>query len=620
MSLHESGDATIRRILEANHSWVDVEIAERIDNEQKVLFRDYERRLLFDEASSKARFGINALSDDKFVWEGNDLVTSVKIYNFIPEYLKDNVTLDRLVECGITVGKYYVDDPEMYVSAELVHEYLDTRFVITGQGWNLSDSGILTLPLGEVYKPTELFDIEALRRIINGIEYRSRLTKYQKPHNVKKLVVPKNSGIVTAATLLTSGLEVKVLDLPRLGLRHSEARIGSMHTRFELFAEYIGGHERDVEIDGMDIILIKPLHRQKKYFIPEAIKSSSDTTLEKNSELTEATRKFERPGYSVEFIEYVDLSGRKARYAKISRQEAREMGAFIKSLQNQENLSLLFNQFPGKISRKIRGDIIDDLEQLARNGKLRNIYLLNGTNGIFFSDKAIADLSNLSRYADIFLRNPYTLRWMEFYRNLWVKPEKLQEFEDFYRSGRLVVFYGSSNSISEEETKIVDKTLDGIIRFYGGKLAIATGGWGREGSFMHYVSQKAREKNLLVIAVNWNVSGQSPNIDADAEQSYDEKHLLPRQEIMGKSSEIEVYGLGGDGTSAEFYIMRTLRKIGIGARKPILMLGEASLMLDELKERIKRGLSLDEGINSFYIVDANTKVYQLLCGHFKTFS
>jgi len=616
LSLHESEDAKIVRIIESNHDWVKAEIRARIDAEQRTLFLDLNERVLFDARSSLARFGINVETDGNFVWENSHLVAQAVVRNFIPEYMPADVTLDRLFETGVHLGKYYVDDPVMHIPEPLLREYLSTRFVIVGEGRKLDDNGVLTLPLHKILlKPTANYSKDALRAIVSGRESRSRLTKYQEAQEVDRLVVPKKGGIVTMATLMTSGLEVIVLDK-----NHSGAKVGSQHTKFDFYAEYIGNGIEDFEIEGIKVFLARPRRREAKIYMPASLDSGPGVRLDDNPTLKKFSSNFWFSGDNVQFIEYFAfIDDSHGVYRRIARQNI-GIDGFIEDFQNRNKISFIFNQFPGNIGRRVKGDVIDDLKRLSKEGRLKTLYLLNAPNGVFFSGGALEDLSKLAEQdTTIYWRNPNTNKWMIYYSGFWVKPEKLQEFVDYHKSGKLVAFYGSSKKISDEVAQIADDTLDGILRFHGVKVGFITGGWGEEDSFMQRVSQKAREKGLLVGGVFWNVQGQPHDVDMDFVQYYDERHLLPRQELMARVVEIEVYGPGGFGTHLEFYNTMTMKsRVGIGARKTILLLGDASTLKAQAEYLVKEGFASKESLNNIHAIDDGKRVYDILCGHFKT--
>lgn len=626
MSLNESRDAAIVRIdkSKSNHSSITAEVVAKVDEGQRGLFLRNSELLKFDARSTLARFGFNVAPTGDFTWENGNLVASIEIYNFIPEYFPWGIALEQFFETGVPVGKYFLDDENRYLSASALTNLIESRHLITGEGAEVIDGashGILRVPLQKVvYRPSENYSEQALRDIIHKRVPRGRLTKYQEPINVDELIVPSNSGIVTVSTLMTSGLEVIVNDPPDSGVKHAEARMGSQHTKFEFFLEYIGNGKRDTDLKGVELILSEPRQEEFRVYVPISLDSGANVSLEDNRSLEGYIQKFELSGDNLRFIEYIDFSDNlPGLYRRLSRGELAAQRDFYKDFQNNKNVALIFNQFPGKVGTESTNGISDFLTRLSKEDVLKTVYLNNAPNGLFFSESSLEDLNRIwENGTTIYWHNESNQSWMVYDSGFWVKPEKLQEFIDYYRSGKLVAFYGSSKKMDADLNQIVDQTLESILRFHGGKAGFITGGWGEKDSFMESTSKNALDKSILVGAVFWNVPGQESYADVDFAQYYDETHLNPRQELLARSVEAEFYGDGGVGTRLEFYNTLTNMKIGIGARKPIFLLGDARALKTEVQAQVKKGLTPKELLNNIYVVNDGSEVYGQLCEHFKT--
>ncbi|MFH0868116.1 MAG: hypothetical protein V1831_02280 [Candidatus Woesearchaeota archaeon] len=628
MSLHESEDARIIKIIKDKSSdkHVVAEIATRIDGEQRKLFLEHSEQVKFDSRSALARFGINIEAVKDFVWEGNYLVGLVDIYNFIPDYLPGPSSIAQLFEVGVPAGKYFLNDPHMYLSAQKLSDLLEKRHIMAGEGVEVKDyisHGVLRIPQQNViFRPNSNYSEQSLRDIIHKRVPRQRLTKYQDPYEVDKLLVQKNSGIVTIATLMTNGLEVIVNDPSHLGIRHTEARMGSKHTKYQFFFEYIGNSKQDVEINSVDIILSQPRKKEFTVYVPTLLGTDPATSLKYLHSLKTVTDKFQLGRDNLRFIECIDLSDSSQRsYRKLSREDLTAQENFYMDLNSKENVALVFNQFPGEAGTESVGDVSDYLIRLSKKGILKTVYLNSAPNGTFFSDDSLHDLQRLWKSnTTIFWNNTYTDQWTVYYDGFWVKPEKLEEFVGYHKSGKLVAFYGSSSNANGDLEQIADNTLESILRFHGGRAGIITGGWGEKNSFMERISQLAKQKGLLVGAVFCNIPGQAQYADVDFEQHYDESHINPRQELMARVVEAEFYGLGGVGTRFELNQTLTNIKIGVGAQKMVGLLGESEKYLSELRENVKQGLVPQKLLNNIYVVKDGQEVYSLLCKHFKTAS
>ena len=628
MSLNESRDAAIVRIdkNKSSHNHIIAEVVARVDESQRSLFLRNSELLKWDGRSTLARFGFNVAPTGDFTWENGNLITSVEIYNFIPEYFPESIALDQFFETGVPVGKYFLDDESRYLSASALNNLIESRHLITGKGAEVIDTslhGILRIPLQPVvYRPSKNYSEQALRDIIHKRVPRGRLTKYQEPVNVDELIVPSDSGIVALSPLLTN-LEVIVQDPSDSNVKHTEARMGSQYTRWEFFLEYIGNGKQDSKLESVELILSEPRQEKFRVYVPISLDSGANVSLEDNRSLENHIQKFELPGDNLRFIEYIDFSDKlPGLYRRISRGELTAQRDFYEDFQNNKDVALIFNQFPGQVGTESTNGISDFLIRLSKEDVLKTVYLNNAPNGIFFSESSLEDLNRMwENGTTIYWRNESNQNWRVYNSGFWVKPEKLQEFVDYHKSGKLVAFYGSSKKIDGDLNQIVDQALENILRFHGGKVGFITGGWGEKDSFMESTSKNALDKNILVGAVFWNVSGQESYAEVDFAQYYDETHLNPRQELLARSVEAEFYGDGGVGTRLEFYNTLTNQKIGIGARKPVILLGEeAGTLKEEVQKQVKKGLTPKELLNNIYVVTKNNEndVYQILCEHFKT--
>lgn len=133
---------------------------------------------------------------------------------------------------------------------------------------------------------------------------------------------------------------------------------------------------------------------------------------------------------------------------------------------------------------------------------------------------------------------------------------------------------------------------------------------------MEAASKIAIEKGLLVGAVFWNITNQDQFADLDFAQYFDETHLNRRQELMARHVELDVYSSPGVGTALEFYNTMTNQKIGIGGRKPQFLLGEADVLLDQIKNQVEKGFTPPELLKNIYIIKDGSEVYNLLGSHF----
>jgi predicted Rossmann-fold nucleotide-binding protein len=335
--------------------------------------------------------------------------------------------------------------------------------------------------------------------------------------------------------------------------------------------------------------------------------------------LNDTSGRFRLNGDNLRTIEFFSFGpDYRAIYRSLNRGDIESQKQFYEDLSAQSDISLLFNQFPGKVGTDIRADIMDRLTSLSSEGKLKNVFLLNAPNGEFFSNISVEQLQDLTeRGTQVYWFNPHLKIWTVFDYRFWVNPEKLKEFISYSRSGRFAAFYGSSVN-SSHNYDIVQEALEGYKKFHGGMAGVITGGGGDD-SFMHIVSKEAKNKGLLVGAVYWNIPGVTRNYEVDFSQHFDDRFLLDRQSLMSRLVEVEFYGDGGIGTLLEFGNTSTMKKIGIGKTKPIIFIGNGWEKLMELiDDKVKNGLIPKHLLKYIYQGRDAQSIYDILCSHYKT--
>lgn len=618
-SLHESEDAYIVRILKSEQNHILAEVASGLNPDHASLFNGGAKNIIWDARSTLARDGTNVKSIGEIALENGRIVTTVSIYNFIPEFMPAGCAIHDFFGVGTRVGKFYFVNPDKVVKSDKLEEYLDRRHIITGRGWKILSDGKLRLPLEKIiFCPNEFYNADIKRMIVDGDLSRSRLTAYQAMQSVEGLEIGKDGGLITYAALWTSGLEVFVLSE-----HHSEAKIGSQYTKGRFYAEFEGNRLANIPIGGLEVLLFYPERREIKFYVPVSLSAGKGTKLEDNPTLLEAKKALNTSQNNGIGMGYADLSnGNLAVRKSVSRKDTREQIEFVKSFERLNDIYLFFNEFPLSTGIENKGGISDRLQSLSKEGRLKSLYLLNAPKGIYFSDESVKDLNILwENGTQILWYNPILKRWMFYHSEFWVKPERLAEFIDYYNSGKMCAFYGSSKRISEGLSSIVDDAIESVLKFHGGQVAILTGGMGNSGSLMHYVTTAARRKGALVGASVWNCLGQIPNDDYDFVQYYDDRDLSPRQEQLQRKVECGLYwSEWGLGTAYEWFLDLTNKKIGVGEKTPLIMLGDDgwSDMLKAVKKQEAKGLVPKHAMSGVYVVENGAQVYGTLCRHFGT--
>ena len=112
MSLNESPDCKIEKIIRANTSEVVAIVSARLDHEQAQYFLRNQDWLTTDLHSTKARLGINQEKLGAFELKGDRISYEARFWFYIPEY-SAGLTIDQLMPPGLKLGKIYLRNTEL---------------------------------------------------------------------------------------------------------------------------------------------------------------------------------------------------------------------------------------------------------------------------------------------------------------------------------------------------------------------------------------------------------------------------------------------------------------------------------------------------------------------------
>lgn len=603
MSIHESSDAVIRKIIETGRDFITAEVSARLSQEQSPLFRDLHGNILWTARNTLAVDGTNVKRIGDIVKESNDLVTTVKIHSFAHEFMPSGFELADFEQdflAPVPCGKFYLRNPEDSVSESEAREYLKSRQLILGSQYSLTGNRMIIDLGNHKVLPNGNYNAEIKREIIRKAISRHRVWALHKFHPAEILQIPEHGGLITFVKMSAYGLELVVNHS-----EHSDAIVGSQHTNSRFYFEFIG-NGRDTPISSVELELYRPVNKKTRIFNPIDISSLGSGTKNVPSSLETICEKFKNGEINGFDIQYVNFTERPFDVLTVSRYDVNAQKRFYDELSTKENLILYFNRSPFKIDSTSQGDLSDRLKSLSKEGKLKELWFHSKDQ--YFSHDSIRQINELwENGTAVYWYNRLMDRWMAFYSELWVKPEKLQEFTDYYLSGRIISFYGSSKKISKESSQDTDDTIGGLAKFFNGKMAIITGGNGEDGSFMHYVTNKARDLESMSGAVFWEIPGQSPYGNLDFVQYFKSEDLSPRGELLHRISGVEIYARDfGWGTLMEASESRVKTRVEIGALRLRIYLGDSWKKVGETI-----------GENNMNIVARGKDVYNLINTHYR---
>ena len=239
MSLNESPDCTIEKIISSNAEEVTAIVTTQLEDEQMQYFRRNQDCLTTDLHSTKARLGINQEKSGDFDLQGGKIAYQARFWFYLPDYAA-GLTIDQLMRPGLKIGKIYLRNPKLKYTAEELINLISNRTIIVPKGTQVLEHGILSVPVMPViHVPNhKVLTPEYLKAAIQKKIPREDLDFVQPEQKVAQVVVPAGSGVISHTSLFTQQNEIYILDP-----EHTDARVGSRHTNGIIYLELVGGKQ-----------------------------------------------------------------------------------------------------------------------------------------------------------------------------------------------------------------------------------------------------------------------------------------------------------------------------------------------------------------------------------------
>ena len=586
VSLNESPDCRIEKILRADNTEVVALVSVEINDEQMAYFSCNQSSLTTDLHSTKARLGINQAKLGDFDLRENKISYEARFWFYIPEYAV-GCTIDELMRPGLEVGKIYLRNRELKYSTEELLNLISNRTIIVPKGTKVLNEGILSVPvMPYVHVPNlRVLTPDYLRAAVAKEIPRGDLYFAQPEQRVEKVVVPAGSGVISHTSLFTQQNEIYILDT-----EHTDARVGSKHTNGIIFLELIGGSE-DVVKDKIHFEVYKPavVHQthQAPFFID--LKSSSLEKMYRERKVNEHT------------VAAINDSGE--RFLRLNSKR----DALLREL--EPDTTLVLENFPGRRMASyliVAADLGLIKELVFRKAPMED-YFFRSDDLVFMN--TLQDMG-----VGIYWKSPLQGD-LVLHRQFFMRSSVIPSFNEAFSSRKLAAIYGTAGSVdSETEAEIVD-SIRSFKDFHGGICGILTGG--NSGSIMSFVSEATAAMGILSGAVYWKIPGVEiePHVDFAAYLSRND--LLQRQEILSTATEADIYFKGGVGTNLENAITFVKKKLGIGHYKPQIFVGDFYKPLREwLNHLVSENMVDPKVFESCYFVRYGAEVFEVMCNHF----
>lgn len=587
MSLNESPDCKIEKIIRADATEVVARVTTFLEDEQMQYFSRNQDCLTTDLHSTKARLGINQEKLGAFELTGNKISYEARFWFFIPEY-SVGLTIDQLMKPGLEVSKVYLRNPKLkYIAEELIN-LISNRTIIVPKGTKVLQEGILAVPVMPfVHLPNlKVLTPSYLKAAVQKRIPREDLYFAQPEQKVERVVVPAGSGVITHTSLFTQQNEIYILDA-----EHSDARVGSRHTNGIIFLELIGG-EKDIVKEMAHVEVYKPASPQqnakKKFYI------------DLNSAFLE--KLYEERAVDAETVAAVsETEGQ--RFIKLNERYDQLLHEL------KPNTALILQNFP---NRRLASYLI----VAADLGLLSDLTFRQAPEEkYFFRSEHLVFMNTLQDMGvEIHWKSPLQGD-LVLYKQFFMKSSVIPSFHEALSSRKLAAIYGTAGQVNADTRKEIVDSVKSFKDFHGGICGILTGG--NAGSIMSFVSETAASLGMLCGAVYWKIPGVDIDTHVDFAAYLARNDLLERQEILSQTTEADIYFMGGVGTNLENAITFVKKKLGIGHYKPQIFVGEFYKPLKDLLNHLaSEGMADPEIFESCYFVKHGAEIFETFCKHF----
>jgi len=587
MSLNESPDCQIEKIIHADETEVIALVSTHLEDEQMQYFLGNQDCLTTDLHSTKARLGINQEKLSPFELKGDKISYEARFWFYIPEY-SAGLTINQLMGPGLEVSKIYLRNSKLKYTAEELINLISNRTLIVPKGTKVLEEGILAVPVMPfVHLPNpNVLTPEYLRAAVQKKIPRKDLYFAQPEQKVDQVIVPAGSGVITHTTLFTQQNEIYILDP-----EHSDARVGSRHTNGIIYLELLGG-EKDLVKKMAHVEVYKPAsfqqNEKKKFYI------------DLNSPFLEKL--------------YVERAVDEKTIAAISEDEGQR---FIKLNKRYDqllhelrpNTALILQDFPNRrfASYLIVAADLGLLSDLTFRRAPEEEYFFRSEHLVFMN--TLQDMG-----VEIHWKSPLQGD-LVLYKQFFMRSAVIPSFHEAFNSRKLAAIYGTAGAVDADTRKEVVDCIKSFKDFHGGICGILTGG--SAGSVMSFVSETTASLGMLCGAVYWKIPGVDIYKDVDFAAYLGRNDLLERQEILSETTEADIYFKGGVGTNLENAITFVKKKLGIGHYKPQIFVGEFYQPLQNMLTHLtSEGMVAPGVFENCYFIRHGSEIFETLCRHF----
>jgi len=607
-SAPQTPDGRITAVRPGPGGGLEIDVAFPLPPAFEAQVKGREQEVIFAARSRIARLGIDVSPSSPLQWDDGCLCLTAHVackvlpYGvgpFLAEVLRPGVRVGRLVFCPV----------ERRLSSEELDLALHENQLQLPAAYSIDYDGRFRIrPEGCVYDLAEPMSLASLRAILTRTDGKDLLNRIQTRRAVDRIVLEPRNGIITSCSMFLHRhyVVLESEDGP-LG-RHLEAVcLDPISTRgTNIFLEFANrGDRRIVNPTVAAALYHAEPHRGRAprwYGSANVQPAAAEPEREATAEYERLVRVFDRlePDveeglYSRRLVAVCDdlaalLDGGVPRAVwqgpeeealppagiDQSADEVREVAAgegggdtygtaMLADLAPGAQATLLLGYFPNLVEHT-------QICQAALENKVQRIVFRRASyeHGTFFSAR---DHGRLADYETLGVRvfwcndarRHLATHVFRGLRGFFMDASKVDRF----RSALIFAGYGSSKPLSNEEADKLRLLFENLRAFFGGDIAIMTGGGP---GAMQQATDIAQEMGMLVGASFIETVDQQTNQTAEFYQTFQGRSRQARQRWFEIAS-FHLFFMGGVGTLEEVGLTLTDMKLGVIERSPLVFFG-----------------------------------------------
>ncbi len=590
-----------------------IEVGFRVPAALAPVVQGRERDLVFAARSRLARLGINVRPLSALAWDGPRLVLAAEVRALVRSYGVGPL-LGGVLLPGLPVGRLVFCPPEHRLTAEQIDQAVQDNALQLPASYSIDHAGRFRIrPQGWTYALAEPLTAEALATIVARSDGKDVLNRIQVRRPVDRIVLPPGDGVITSCSMfLHEHYVVLESEAGPLGQHLDAVVLDPVATRgTNVFLEFFNHTGQRIVNPSVAASLYRGVETPALARRWWAIGADAPTREAEGP--AAAARAAAEPGYAAlaglfdrleepcrerryshRLVAVVDdmeavLAGAPPRAVWCRPPERSEPGpgadlsarcvaeAYEQPRALAHGTRVLGDVSPGARATLLLGYFPNLVEHTqicaaALEGKVARLIFRRASfeHGPFLSSRdhgRLADYEGLG--VEVFWcndeREHVVTHVFRGLRGYFVRPGEVERF----RTSLVVAVYGSTRPLAGEQVERVRRLVENLNRFFGGNLAILTGGGP---GAMQQATDIAHRLGIMVGASFIETVDQETNQTAEFYQTFQGRSRQARQRWFEIAS-FHLFFMGGVGTLEEVGLTLTDMKLGVIEVSPLVFFG-----------------------------------------------